>query len=271
VSWVGATPKLVDVDTRTHLLDAEHVAAAIGPRTRAVIPVHLMGSTVDLDPVIALAREHDLRVIEDTAQAHGADHRGRRVGGIGDIGCFSFYPTKNLGGWGDGGAIVTNDAALAAQVARLRMYGWDGKYDVVTSGGRNSRLDELQAAVLRVRLPRLDDVNAARRSIVRRYAEALPDEAARFVARDGEDYVAHLAVLVADEPLRVAATLDRAKIATEVHYRTPDHRQDAWRGDYRDTRLPVSEHACDHVLTLPCFPELTHEEIDRVCEVLGGL
>src|SRR3954466_14627871 len=107
VSWTGATAKLVDVDPTTHLITAEHIAAAIGPRTRAIIPVHLMGSTVDLDPIMALAREHDLRVIEDTAQAHGAAHRGRRVGSIGDIGCFSFYPTKNLGGWGDGGAIVT--------------------------------------------------------------------------------------------------------------------------------------------------------------------
>jgi dTDP-4-amino-4,6-dideoxygalactose transaminase len=268
---VGLRVRLADVDPVTLSFSAASLEPALGEATKAVVVTHLYGLVAEIEAIAVLCAARGIALIEDCAQAAGARRNGRRAGAFGDAAAFSFYPTKNLAALGDGGAVATSSDEIAERVRRLRQYGWGRKYEVTVTGGRNSRLDELQAAVLRARLPRLDDANAARRSIVRRYAEALPDEAARFVARDEEDYVAHLAVLVADEPLRVAAALERAEIATEVHYRTPDHRQDAWRADHRDTRLPVSEHACDHVLTLPCFPELTHEEIDRVCEVLRGL
>jgi dTDP-4-amino-4,6-dideoxygalactose transaminase len=184
------------------------------------------------------------------------------------VSTFSFYPTKNLAALGDGGAVATDSDELAERVRRLRQYGWEPKYEVSLLGGRNSRLDELQAAVLRLRLGRLDEWNARRRGIVRRYAGVLAPEVGRFVARDGEDYVAHLAVVLAENRERLRASLEEAGIGTDVHYPTADHRQPAWRGEYGDVRLPVTEHAVEHVLTLPCFPELTEDEIERVCEVL---
>ncbi len=164
VSWAGATPRFIDVDPETHLITPAAVEAAIGPRTRAVIPVHLMGATVDVPAIVEIAQAAGIRVIEDTAQAHGADVRGRRAGAIGDFGCFSFYPTKNLGGWGDGGAVVTNDAALADRVRLLRSHGESPRYhhQIV---GTTARLDALQAAILRVKLRNLDARNDDRRRL----------------------------------------------------------------------------------------------------------
>jgi dTDP-4-amino-4,6-dideoxygalactose transaminase len=268
---LGLRVRFADVDPVTLLLSRATLESALTAGVKAVVVTHLYGLLADVEAIAVMCRERGIRLIEDCAQATGARRNGRRAGAFGDAASFSFYPTKNLAALGDGGAVVTSSDEVADRVFRLRQYGWGRKFEVTLRGGRNSRLDELQAAVLLVRLPHLDEWNAARRSIVRRYAEAVAPAAGRFAARDGEDYVAHLAVLVAEEPVRVAAALDRAGIATDVHYPIPDHRQPAWRADYAGVRLPVTEHACEHVLTLPCFPELTDGEIERVCEVLRGL
>jgi dTDP-3-amino-3,4,6-trideoxy-alpha-D-glucose transaminase len=264
VSWVGATPKLVDVDPTTHLITAEHVAAAIGPRTRAVIPVHLMGSTVDLDPIIALAHEHDLRVIEDTAQAHGADIRGRRAGSVGDIGCFSFYPTKNLGGWGDGGAIVTNDDELADRIRLLRSHGEQPRYHhrIV---GTTARLDALQASLLRIKLRRLEDRNADRRRVGALLREGLEGSSVALPAPafEGADHVYHLFVVRSAQRDALRAHLDEHGISTAVHYPFPIHRTEAY-GPLGAGTLPAAERLAEEICTLPLFPTMTDEDVERV-------
>jgi dTDP-4-amino-4,6-dideoxygalactose transaminase len=270
VSWVGATPKFVDVDRESHLMTAEHVAAAIGPRTRAVIPVHLMGSTVDLDPIVALARERDIYVIEDTAQAHGADIRGRRAGSIGDIGCFSFYPTKNLGGWGDGGAIVTDDGALADRVRLLRSHGEQPRYHhrIV---GTTARLDALQAALLRVKLRLLDDRNADRRRI----GAALRDGLARTgvelpaPAFAGADHVYHLFIVRSARRDALREHLAEHGVSSAVHYPFPIHRTDAY-GPQAEGSLPAAERLAGEICTLPLYPTMTDDEIARVTDAVAS-
>jgi dTDP-4-amino-4,6-dideoxygalactose transaminase len=247
------------------------VEAALTPETRAVVVTHLYGLVGEVEEVADLCRDRGVAVIEDCAQAAGARSNGRRAGAFGDLAAFSFYPTKNLAALGDGGALTTDNDDLAERVRRLRQYGWGCKYEITLPGGGNSRLDEIQAAVLRIRLGRLDEWNGRRRGIIERYAAALPSEAGRFVAREGDDYVAHLAVILAEDRERVRAALEAAGIATDVHYPIADHRQPAWSDEYGDVHLPVTEHATAHVLTVPCFPELTEDEIERICEVLRGL
>jgi len=267
----GLRVSFADVDPETLCLSRETVEAALGPDVRAVVVTHLYGLLAEIEEIATLCWERGASVVEDCAQAAGAQREGRRAGAFGDAAAFSFYPTKNLAALGDGGAVSTNRDDVAETVLRLRQYGWEQKYEVTVRGGRNSRLDELQAAVLRIRLRHLDEWNERRRSIVSRYAEALAPDAGRFVSRDGADYVAHLAVVVAENRDGVRALLEAAGIATDVHYPIADHRQPAWAEEYDDLNLPVTEHAVEHVLTLPCFPELTEDEIERVCVVLRGL
>jgi dTDP-3-amino-3,4,6-trideoxy-alpha-D-glucose transaminase len=251
VSWIGATPKLVDVDPETHLLTAEAVKAAIGPRTRCVIPVHLMGSTVDLDPIMAVAREAGLRVIEDTAQAHGAFHRGRRVGSIGDIGCFSFYPTKNLGGWGDGGGIVTDDEELATRIRLLRSHGESPRYHHKIVG-TTARLDALQAALLRVKLRHLDERNADRRRLGAVLREGLAGTSVELVAPAfaGADHVYHLFIVRSKQRDALRAHLERRGVGSAVHYPFPIHRTEAY-GPMPEGTLPVAERLAEEICTLP--------------------
>jgi aminotransferase EvaB len=260
-----------DVDPATLCLSRGTVEAALTPEVRAVVVTHLYGVLADIEEIAALCRDRGVALVEDCAQAAGARRDGRRAGAFGDAAAFSFYPTKNLAALGDGGAVTGDRDHVAETVRSLRQYGWERKYDVVLSGGRNSRLDELQAAVLRIRLTHLDEGNQRRRAIVSRYADALPLHAGRFAARTGEDYVAHLAVVVTEDRERVRAALEAAGIGTAVHYPIADHRQAAWAEEYEGVHLPVTEHAVEHVLTLPCFPELTEDEVGRVCEVLRGL
>jgi aminotransferase EvaB len=267
----GLRVLFADVDPETLSLSASTVEEALVPDVRAVVVTHLYGLLADLEEIVALCGDRGVAVVEDCAQAAGARRNGRRAGAFGDAAAFSFYPTKNLAALGDGGAVTTDSDDVADSVRRLRQYGWDQKYRVSVPGGRNSRLDELQAAVLRIRLGRLDEWNRRRRRIVQRYAAALASGAGRFVARDGEDYVAHLAVVVAEDRAGIRARLEAAGVGTDVHYPIADHHQPAWSKDYVDVRLPVTEHAVEHVLTVPCFPELTEEEVARVCEVLHGL
>ena len=267
----GLRVLFADVDEATLGLSRETVEAALDADVRAVVVTHLYGLLADAEGIVALCRERQIAVVEDCAQAAGARRNGRRAGSIGDAAAFSFYPTKNLAALGDGGMVATNNDDVAERVRLLRQYGWDSKYHVTKDGGQNSRLDELQAALLRIRLSRLDDWNVQRRRIVARYADALPEGAGRFIGRASEDYVAHLAVAVLENRDRVRARFDDAGVGTDVHYPIADHEQPAWRDEYDQLHLPVTEHAVRHVLTVPCFPELADEEIERVCEVLRGL
>lgn len=268
----GATPVLVDVDATTHCLEPAAFAAAITPRTRAVIPVHLFGRLAAMDALCATARRHNVVVVEDAAQAHGAwsrDAEGqvRRAGQWGDVACFSFYPSKNLGALGDGGALVTDDPVLAERLRRLRMYGWAGKYNTVDPGGRNSRLDELQAAVLRVKLAHLDAGNAARRERAGWYRELLSDLPLS-LPPDEPGHCYHLYVItLADRARRdgLRAALQAAGIGCDIHYPTPAHLQPAFAGlGYGPGSLPVSEELAGRILSLPMFPELTRAEVERV-------
>jgi dTDP-4-amino-4,6-dideoxygalactose transaminase len=261
---IGARPRFVDVDDTTLLVDPVALVTALTHRTRAVVVTHLYGRLAPMRDLAEVTRRWGIPIIEDCAQAHGASRDGQCAGSYGLAGCFSFYPTKNLGALGDGGAVVTADPAFADRLRALRQYGWRRKYEVVADGGRNSRLDEMQAAMLRVRLPGLHAANAQRRAIAGTYATRIRHPALRMPPAPGSDDVAHLFVLRTPDRCGLAAALATQGIDTHVHYPVPDHRQPIVAADYASIRLPVSERACSEVLSLPCFPELTVAEIDSV-------
>ncbi len=263
---VGATPVFVDVRDDDLSMDMSLLGGAVTDATRAIVVTHLHGHMADIDAALAIAAERGIPVIEDCAQAHGARHRGKLAGSFGAVGCFSFYPTKNLGALGDGGAVVTSDPERAERLRALRQYGWSSKYAVTVPHGRNSRLDELQAALLSVKLPHLDTWNARRVSIAQRYSRELSNPALRIPRIEAGSDVAHLYVVrcAARDDLR--AHLAREHIATDVHYPTPDHRQSILSDGFAATGLPVTERACTQVLTLPCFPEMTDAEVAQVIE-----
>jgi dTDP-3-amino-3,4,6-trideoxy-alpha-D-glucose transaminase len=270
VSLAGATPRLVDVDPFTHLLSADAVEAAIGPRTRCVIPVHLMGSTVDLQPLLEVARAAGIAVVEDCAQAHGARYRGQRVGTFGDIGCFSMYPTKNLGAWGDGGAIVTADPALADRVRLLRSHGEQPRYHHKMVG-TTARLDALQAAILRVKLQRLDGWNEDRRRIGAMLREGLAGSGVEIpepAATDG-DHVYHLFIVRTKQREALRAFLDERGVSTAVHYPFPIHRTEAYAElGLGEGSLPVAERLAEEICTLPLFPSMSDDEVAQVIEAV---
>ena len=261
----GARALYVDVDDATLLMDAKSLERALTPRTRALVVTHLYGRIADIDAIGRVATEHGLAVIEDCAQAHGARLGSKRAGTFGAIGCFSFYPTKNLGAVGDAGALVTNDDARAATLRMLRTYAWRGKYRIAAGGGMNSRMDELQAAVLRVKLPHLEEWNRRRRAVARRYADAIANPAIALPpSTNGNDdaSVAHLYVVRTRWRDDLRSHLAGAGVAADVHYPIPDHRQAPWSEG--QPGLPRSERACAEVLSLPCYPELTDSEIAAV-------
>ena len=264
VSLVGARPRFIDVDAQTALVTAEAVTAAIGPRTRCVIPVHLYGRTVDLDPIVEIAREAGLSVIEDAAQAHGAMLGSRRAGSIGDAGCFSFYPAKNLGAWGDAGAVVTSDERLADRVALLRAHGERTRYnhEIV---GTTARLDALQAAILRVKLRRLDGWNAGRRRVATALTGALGGSAALAPApaSAGGDHVFHQYVVESSDRERLREHLAAAGVATAIHYPVPIHRTPAYAAA-GEPSLPVAERLAERIVSLPMHPAMTDQEIEQV-------
>jgi dTDP-4-amino-4,6-dideoxygalactose transaminase len=270
VSWVGATPVLVDIDPATHLITASAVEAAITSRTRCVIPVHLMGSTVDLDPILEVARAAGIRVIEDTCQAHGAFHRGRRVGSIGDAGCFSFYPTKNLGGWGDGGAVVTSDPAIAERVRLLRSHGENPRYHhrIV---GTTARLDALQAALLRVKLRHLESRNADRRRLAAALRDGLAGTSVELPnpAFEGADHVYHLFIVRSARRDDLRAHLESQGVSTAVHYPSPIHATEAYAG-LETPRLRVAERLAEEICTLPLFPTMSGEELQRIIAAVAS-
>jgi dTDP-4-amino-4,6-dideoxygalactose transaminase len=267
----GATPVLVDVDPATHNMDPQAIEAAITAQTRAIMPVHLFGRLADMPRIMAIAARHQLPVIEDAAQAHGAwlpDETGRprRAGAWGTMACFSFYPSKNLGAIGDGGAVTTSDPALAERLRRLRMYGWAGKYHTVESGGRNSRLDELQAALLRVKLRHLDAANAARRERAAWYAELLSGMPIELPI-DEPGHVYHLFVTTSNQRDTLQTYLRDVGVGCDIHYPFPAHLQPAYQHlGYAQGALPVTEHLARQMLSLPMYPELTRAEVEHVAE-----
>ncbi len=267
---VGARPVFADIDPHTHGLDPDAVAAVVGPRTAAIVVTHLYGQLARVEELVTLARRAGLAVVEDGAQAHGAGRAGQRVGTFGDVAAFSFYPTKNLPALGDGGAVVTADPARAARLRSLRQHGWTQRYAVTVAGGRNSRLDEVQAAVLRVALPCVDTWNAERRAVATAYRQAAGTRAA-VVGSDGPDFVGHLAVVVAGPGRRtsLAAALAADGVATAVHYPVCDHRQSVLAGQAAaQAVLPRSEAMAEQVLTLPCFVGIRDDEVARVVTAL---
>ncbi len=267
IELAGARPVLVDIEPDYYTLDPNLLEAAIGPRTRAVIPVHLYGQPADLEPILAVSRRYGLRVIEDCAQAHGAVYRGRRVGAWGDLGCFSFYPTKNLGAFGDGGMVVTDDPALAERLRLLREYGWAERY-VSSIPGFNSRLDELQAAVLRVKLRHLEAGNRRRAAIAARYDAGLAGTPVRPPrVRPGTTHVYHLYVVRSGARDRLRKFLAGRGVGTALHYPVPVHLQPAYRDRVRIAgRLIETERAAREILSLPMYPELTDEEVQAVID-----
>lgn len=272
IANTGAKPVFVDVRHDTALIDTTQLEAAITPRTKAILPVHLYGQPADMDEVNRIARAHDLVVVEDAAQAHGARYRGRRVGMLATAATFSFYPGKNLGAYGDGGAIAFTDAALAKRCAMLRDHGRLDKY-VHELEGTNSRLDTIQAAVLLVKLRQLDSWNAARRRVAGWYCERLagiPDLVVPVVA-EGNEPVWHLFVVCHPRRDRLRDSLEQAGIAVGIHYPVPLHLQPAYsRLGYARGRFPVAEQLAATCLSLPIYPELTESDVDRVVSTLRG-
>jgi dTDP-4-amino-4,6-dideoxygalactose transaminase len=266
VVLVGATPKLVDVDPHSGTLTAAIVASNLTYATRCVIPVHLYGRTVDMDPIVALAREHQLWVVEDACQAHGARYFGRVVGTIGDCGAFSFYPSKNLGGWGDGGAVVTNSAALAADVRALRAHGEVARQDHRLIG-ETARLHAVQAAVLRVKLRRLDEWNELRRSAAAVLSDALEGTCLELpeAAQTGHDHVYHQYVVQCRKRDALRRHLAARMIATGIHYAVPIHLTPAFRHlGIRAGSLPVVEGLAGEICSLPVHPGIGRRAAQRI-------
>lgn len=272
VVLAGARPRFVDVDPDTLLITAEAIETAMTPAVRAVIAVHLYGQMPDMTAIDATAERLGLVVIEDAAQAQGATWQGRRAGSFGAVGCFSFYPGKNLGAFGDAGAVVTSDPAVDARLRSLRDHGRSGSgHYQHESFGLNSRLDAVQAVVLSAKLRRLDAWNAARRDRYDGYRALLDPAAARLVGeRPGSVGAVHLAVARVLERERVREELAGVGIATGIHYPTPCHRMPAYR-DYADGPLPVAEGAAAEILSLPMFPHLGQSDVARVCEQVNAL
>jgi dTDP-4-amino-4,6-dideoxygalactose transaminase len=265
VILLGARPVLVDIEPETYSLDVAQLERAVGPRTKAIIPVHLFGHPADMDLILDLARRHGLKVVEDNAQAIGAGYKGRKTGSLGDAGCLSFFPSKNLGAYGDGGMIVTNDSLLAQQFRMLRTHGWTEKY-YPEQVGYNSRLDELQAAILRVKLRHLDQWNESRRQRAATYTEALAGLGIGLPKEMEYAYdVYHLYVIQVSGRDLMAQELAQAGISTSVYYPYPLHLVPAMESlGYHQGDFPVSEAAAARCLAIPLFPEITREQLEHV-------
>lgn len=263
ISSVGAKPVFADIDPVTYDIDPVKVEKAITKKTKAIMPVHIYGQPSDMDRINSLAKKHNLKVIEDACQAHGAEYKGKKVGGLSDMAAFSFYPSKNLGGFGDGGIVTTNDVGLYEKVKVLRDCGRRSKYDHMIKA-RNSRLDTIQAAVLGVKLKYLDKSNAARSRHAKTYNSLL--NGIKNIVCPAEDknvkHVYHLYVVQVEERQKVSEFLSNNGVATMVHYPIPIHLQDAYKdAGYKKGDLPVTESLCERALSVPMFPELTEAEI----------
>ncbi|MHA3774159.1 DegT/DnrJ/EryC1/StrS family aminotransferase [Verrucomicrobiota bacterium sgz303538] len=264
ISYCGATPVFVDIDPETYTINPTGIEEAITPRTKAVIPVHLFGQTADMDPILEVARKHRLLVLEDAAQAHGAEYKGRTAGSIGDIGSFSFYPGKNLGAFGEAGALVTNDARLAESIRILRDHGQVRKYHH-TMIGWNGRMDGIQGAVLNIKLRHLDKANERRRQHAEHYTAALRglDEIVTPLEATHSRHVYHVYAIRVRERDAVMRTLNQNGVGCGIHYPVPIHLQEAYRYlGFKRGAFPVAEQCADEFLSLPMYPELTEEQVD---------
>jgi dTDP-4-amino-4,6-dideoxygalactose transaminase len=272
IGYTGARPVLVDIDPETLNLDVNRVEAAITTKTRAVVPVHLYGQPADMDPLLDLAARHGLAMIEDAAQAHGAEYRGRRVGSLGDAGCFSFYPSKNLGAPGEAGMVVTNRPDWASRLRRLRDWGQAGPYRHVERG-YNYRMAGIQGAVLGIKLKHLDGWTAARRANAARYDAALAGPALTPISvRSWARHAYHIYAVRARRRDLMQEEFHRRGIETRIHYPTPVHLLDAWcELGHRSGSFPHAERAAREVLSLPVHPELTAEQTHAVAAAIGGL
>lgn len=270
VLHVGARPVLVDIDEQTYCMDVEQTRAKVTPATKAIIPVHLYGQAADMDELVEISREHGLSIIEDNAQAFGAIYKGKKTGALGDIGCLSFFPSKNLGGYGDGGMVVTDNPDLAEKIRMLRAHGWKKKYfpEVL---GYNSRLDALQAAVLRVKLSHIDRWNTGRRKVAHAYSSALADIANIQTPCEAPDreHVYHLYILQVANRDEFQEQLNQGGIGTSVYYPQPLHLAEPCRElGYVEGDFPITEKASRETLAIPIYPEMTAEQIDFVLEMI---
>ena len=269
---LGAVMILVDIDPANGQMAVESLANALTthPRIDAIVVTHLYGLMAPIAELAELCRERNIPLIEDCAQAIGAEVDGRPAGSWGDASTFSFYPTKNLGCLGDGGAVALNNETIARRVRQLAQYGWGGRYSVELSGGFNSRIDEIQAAILLLRLRDLSDGNIRRRQIVSRYSAALTGTR-RMLWQDDPSFVGHLAIMVTKTRDSDKRILDDAQIGTGVHYPITDHSQVAWKLVFDGQTSPGADVLASQILTLPCFPKMTEVEVDAVCTALGQL
>lgn len=269
IELAGATPVFADIDPKTRCLNPAELTKLISEKTRAVLPVHIYGQPAAMDEILAIARRYRLRVVEDCAQAHGAEIGGRKVGTWGDAAAFSFYPTKNLGALGDGGAVVTDSPAIAARVRELREYGWRERY-VSSIPGMNSRLDEIQAAILREKLRFLSQGNGRRREIARTFNEAFKDtDIAGPSLVPGTTHAMHLYVVECERRMSLQEHLQKAGIGTALHYPKAIHQQPAYRDRIRGCdRLQHTEEFYTRLLSLPMYPELTDAEVEHISGTL---
>jgi aminotransferase EvaB len=265
IRMTGAVPRFVDVRDDTCLMDVETIERSITPRTKVIIPVHLYGNAVAMEPLLEVARAHSLKVVEDCAQSTGTTYKGRATGTFGDVGCFSFYPTKNLGAYGDAGLCYTRDPEIAAAIRQIRSYGCTTAY-CAQREGINSRLDELQAAILDVKLRHLPEYIEARRSIAKRYQTGLSKSVRCPVVTEQAEHAYHLFVIRTSARTRLTQRLQSQSIGFGIHYATPIHLMKAYSFlGYQPGDFPVSERLANEVLSLPCFPELAEGAVDRVC------
>ena len=270
ITFAGATPVFVDVDEHTYNIDPALIEEKITPRTRAIIPVHLFGQTADLAPILAIARKHGLYVIEDASQAHGALYQGQPAGSLGDVGCFSFYPGKNLGAYGEAGGVVTNNTDLTRYIQMMKDHGQSTKYyhDIV---GWNDRMDGLQGAVLSVKLKYIDQWNEQRRQHAQAYTNLLSDVPGIILPRTAEygTHVFHIYAIRVNQRDQVKAEMEKRGVHCGIHYPLPLHLQKAYADlGYVQGDFPVTERCAESYLSLPMYPELTHEQIHHVARVL---
>lgn len=263
ISATGAKPVFADIDEATFTIDPNDLKKRITKNTKAIIPVHLYGHPADIDPILEIAKGHGLYVIEDACQAHGAEYKGKRVGSIGDAGCFSFYPTKNLGALGDGGAITTNNPLIGEKIKMIRNGGQKTRYDHVVLG-RNSRLDEIQAAILLIKLKHLDEWNQNRRKIAKKYAEGLAGVSLTLpLEKEWAKSVYHLFVVKSKNRDQLMEKLAKKGIQSQIHYPIPAHMQPIYNDG---ANLKTTEKVCDEILSLPIYPELETSSIDIIVD-----
>lgn len=268
ISYTGARPVFVDIEADSFNIDVSRIEAAITPNTRAIAAVHLFGQPANLDALTELCRKHHLPLIEDCAQSFGARYHGKITGSVGDAGCFSFYPSKNLGAYGDAGMVITNDDIIAEKIRVLHNHGSDEPYKHCVIGF-NSRLDELQAAILRIKLRHIEAFNNARRENAKYYSDRLANSGIVIpVENENNIHVYHQYTIRSNKRDQIRESLNKAEIASAIFYPIPLHQQPVYQNDYRGISMPVAEQTVKQVLSLPMYPELSKTQIDHVCDVI---